>query len=346
MFSSRSAAWLFKIYKFGYIHRYSSSTKREFKEIKIKVPWGYIAGKWWEPYDLRPVVTIHGWQDNCQSFDRLIPLLNRNVGFLAIDLPGHGYSSKHPEGMLYHMANYLLVIKSLSKTFEWPNTSLMGHSLGAVTSYIYSMLYPSEVDYLICLDAVKPMVSKKQHQHYAAALEKFFKYNNFLTSGEPPSYTIEEIKKLVSTAHKHSILPENAKYIYERNIAPSEVNPGKFYFTRDPRLKTGSFSTYCQRDLVELAQLITMPIFIAKAKDSVYYEDKENFYEVIDVVKRSSSDFDFHYVSGSHHVHLNHPENVSDLINNFLRKNNVKDRSKGGITEDIIVNNEKRIEST
>ncbi|CAG9836769.1 unnamed protein product [Diabrotica balteata] len=250
--------------------------------------------------------------------------------------------------MLYHMANYLLVIKSLSKTFEWPNTSLMGHSLGAVTSYIYSMLYPSEVDYLICLDAAKPMVSKKQptsimRQHSKNSSNII----NFLTSGEPPSYTIEEIAKLVSTAHKHSILPENAKYIYERNIAPSEVNPGKFYFTRDPRLKTGSFSTYCQRDLVELAQLITMPIFIAKAKDSVYYEDKENFYEVMDVVKRSSSDFDFNYVSGSHHVHLNHPENVfPGLINNFLRKNSVKDRSKGGIIEDIIVNNEKRIEST
>lgn len=41
---------------------YVTTTKRDFKEISIKVPWGQIAGKWWHPYDLRPILSLHGWQ--------------------------------------------------------------------------------------------------------------------------------------------------------------------------------------------------------------------------------------------------------------------------------------------
>lgn len=38
------------------------STKRDFKEVSIRVPWGQISGKWWEPYDIRPIISLHGWQ--------------------------------------------------------------------------------------------------------------------------------------------------------------------------------------------------------------------------------------------------------------------------------------------
>lgn len=32
------------------------------EEIRIPVPWGHIAGKWWGPKNKRPVVAYHGWQ--------------------------------------------------------------------------------------------------------------------------------------------------------------------------------------------------------------------------------------------------------------------------------------------
>lgn len=36
--------------------------RRPCKEIKIPVPWGHIAGKWWGPEDKRPILALHGWQ--------------------------------------------------------------------------------------------------------------------------------------------------------------------------------------------------------------------------------------------------------------------------------------------
>lgn len=38
------------------------ATHVDFKEVTIKVPWGHIAGKWWGPTDVRPVLSMHGWQ--------------------------------------------------------------------------------------------------------------------------------------------------------------------------------------------------------------------------------------------------------------------------------------------
>lgn len=38
------------------------SNRMEYKEIKIPVPWGEIAGKWWGSQKQKPVLTLHGWQ--------------------------------------------------------------------------------------------------------------------------------------------------------------------------------------------------------------------------------------------------------------------------------------------
>lgn len=32
------------------------------EEVRIPVPWGHIAGKWWGPQNKRPILVMHGWQ--------------------------------------------------------------------------------------------------------------------------------------------------------------------------------------------------------------------------------------------------------------------------------------------
>lgn len=32
------------------------------REVRIKVPFGFIAGKWWGRKDLQPIILIHGYQ--------------------------------------------------------------------------------------------------------------------------------------------------------------------------------------------------------------------------------------------------------------------------------------------
>nr|CAH7721265.1 unnamed protein product [Callosobruchus chinensis] len=315
-----------------------SSYQRQFKEISIPVPWGHIAGKWWEPYDVRPILSLHGWQDNCGTFDRLIPMLDKNVGFLAVDHPGHGLSSRLPSGVYYHFSNYMITINFIRDFMNWDHISFLGHSLGGILSYTYSMLYPERVDLAICIDGAKPMIRINNIKYMAKALDLFHKYSEFADSPqEPPSYSIDEIKKRISMPNKNSVDLEYTHFLMERNIAPSKLHPGKYYFTRDPRLKLGELLSYSQDELIESANQMTSPICIIKAKGASYYEIKENFYTVLDVLKRTSIDCDFQYVEGTHHVHLNHPERVASIINSFIERHNVADRTTGGMVEKMIV---------
>jgi hypothetical protein len=47
------------------------------EEVKIKLPWGHVAGKWWGPKDVQPIVTLHGWQGIERSLN-----LQRHTNFI------------------------------------------------------------------------------------------------------------------------------------------------------------------------------------------------------------------------------------------------------------------------
>ena len=53
------------------------------EEIAIAVPWGIVAAKVFGDRSGPPVLCIHGWLDNCNSFDTLIPLLSKGNYQLA-----------------------------------------------------------------------------------------------------------------------------------------------------------------------------------------------------------------------------------------------------------------------
>lgn len=99
---------------------------------------------------------------------------------------------------------------------------------------------------------------------------------------------------------------------------------------------------FSQDELVNYAQFMTAPILIVKTKDGGYFENKQHFYDVMEVLKKTSIDYRFHYVEGTHHMHLNNPEDVTGLINDFIKSHNTGNRSIGGITDTIIVQNIKQ----
>jgi pimeloyl-ACP methyl ester carboxylesterase len=94
-----------------------------FTEMKIPVPFGYIAAKVWGSLNENSIRTIamHGYMDNAGTWDRLIPLLPDQFYIVAIDLPGHGFSSHVPYG-----ESECLILKQIPNSqqlfFQEPHT--------------------------------------------------------------------------------------------------------------------------------------------------------------------------------------------------------------------------------
>lgn len=263
------------------------------------------------------------------------------MSFLAIDFPGHGLSSRFPSGLYCFYTDYIGLVQYLKNYFKWHKVSLMGHSLGALISFLYAMLYPKSIDFLICIDASKPIISPNNVERMARIISRFCRLSKFEldASREPPSYSMEEIKQKIIAPHNNSIHYEYSHHLAERNIAPSTIHPGKYYFTRDPRLKAAGkdIMNWPQEDTLKDAKHMSCPIFIAKASQSPYYEVKDNFYQVLDVLKEASANLEYYKLEGTHHLHLNNPEELSTLLNAFIRKHNVEDRTAGGLTKQMIL---------
>ncbi|KAB5523487.1 hypothetical protein PHYPO_G00153120 [Pangasianodon hypophthalmus] len=88
-------------------HLATATMKHTVTEFRMPVPWGEMRGRAWGPDHGRPVLCLHGWSDNCGSFNTLIPLLPADWRCVAVDLPGHGFSSHRPAGIFYTFPAYI-----------------------------------------------------------------------------------------------------------------------------------------------------------------------------------------------------------------------------------------------
>ena len=105
----------------------------------------------------------------------------------------------------------------------------------------------------------------------------------------------------------------------KRNLSRSEKHPGKYYFTRDSRLKYGFGASFPHEVSLELAKRINMPYLFIKATNSPYYEKKAYHEEVVEILRQNPK-FEYHMVEATHHLHLTEPEKVSGIISDFITK--------------------------
>lgn len=115
------------------------------------------AAKLWGETGQTPVIALHGWLDNCASFDILALQLD-NAQILAIDLAGHGLSD-HRVGLVdYSIWSEIAAIYAIADQMCWSHFALMGHSRGAMMSFLAAGIYPTRISNLILIDSIVPTV--------------------------------------------------------------------------------------------------------------------------------------------------------------------------------------------
>ncbi|RLU17385.1 hypothetical protein DMN91_009620 [Ooceraea biroi] len=278
-----------------------------------------LPGKWWGSKSIQPIIALHGRQDNAGSFDTLIPLLPDDVSVLCLDMPGHGLSSHYPKSQFYYVYwDGIILLRKIIEYFKWNKVKLLGHSLGGAIGFLYAATYPNEVDFLISLDVVSPLVRnvEKIASLTGDYIDKFLKYD-LLMLDCVPCYEYDDMITIVENAYEGSITREAAEILMKRGMQPAHER-GKYYFSRDPRLKV-SFLGVLSLDLIlQFASQIRCPYLNIRAIPGQTIHG-ENYGKVLEKVEEGVRRFEYHEVEGTHHVHLNEPEKVAPIINRFLR---------------------------
>ncbi|KAH9493537.1 hypothetical protein DERF_014278 [Dermatophagoides farinae] len=344
-------------------------------DFEMSVPYGSIRGKIWhhnhqdEPaihkdtvrvlgtcitysfiYHLlllidSTIAALHGWQDNCGTFDRLIPLLPINLYIVAIDFPGHGLSSHLPAGCPYNDTMFVIELERIVQFLGWKDCAftILGHSMGAAIAMFYACLYPSSVRRIISLDMIKPLTfpANKLAMKTREGIEQFLLLESKISTTNgvnnqttittptnetpnstttPPLYDHQAaITKLIS-AHSvfGKITVEGAQILLKRGAKPSTIDPAKVYFTRDNRLKAILFQRLDNDSLAHYFEQLKCQLLIVKAQNGVRLDPDEISDRYIRLYREKCPKFDFVTIPGGHHVHLCSPENVHQTIIDFL----------------------------
>ncbi|EEB12407.1 valacyclovir hydrolase, putative [Pediculus humanus corporis] len=288
------------------------------QEIQIPVPWGHISGVWWGSKTKQPVLALHGWQDNAGTWDKLSPYLLPEISILAIDLPGHGLSSHYPPGQMYYLFwDGVYVVRRIVNYFKWQKVTILGHSLGGAIGFLYAGCFPNDIDKLISIDIVSPTILEPPYQVNKAGenIDKILKYEK-LTEDNIPCYDYEEMINIVENAYKGSVTRDSCKILMKRGMSPSPGGDG-YYFARDVRLKAAGLGFLSFELIMEFARNIKCFVLNIKGKPGMSFQKPQYYHTVLDELKKNTS-VEFHEVNGTHHLHLNNPERIKDIVKTFL----------------------------
>ncbi|XP_021919934.1 probable serine hydrolase isoform X2 [Zootermopsis nevadensis] len=299
----------------------SEMAKLQVQEVQIPVPWGHVAGKWWGDCSVQPLLGLHGWEDNANTFDTLAPLLSV-PSFLAVDLMGHGLSSFFPAIGAHHFIDAVILLRRIVDHFKWTKFSVVGHSYGSTVAFVYSALYPDDVDAYVSIDCARSLMLVQEENlldNIRNCLDRTLAIEKRLAS-DPPKYTYEELLELVYAGSRKSPTRDSCGVLLQRGIKESSQGERMYFLSRDPRLKPW-IGALTEDFILACAPRIKCRVLNIRGSVGFLHGDKreEVYLRTLDLMQRS----EFYDVDGSHHLHLNNPENVAPLINKFLRGSNL-----------------------
>lgn len=131
------------------------SVKRYFEVGNIS-----LFARCWGASDGIPVLALHGWLDNCASFDPLADALSKNCYVVALDLAGHGLSDHRGHLGAYNIWQDVAEVFSVADQLGWETFNLIGHSRGAMTAFLAAGTFAERINCLIMLEGIAPQIAE------------------------------------------------------------------------------------------------------------------------------------------------------------------------------------------
>ncbi|XP_058424198.1 serine hydrolase-like protein 2 [Diceros bicornis minor] len=301
-----------------------------FSELKLAVPWGHIAAKAWGPQQGHPVLCLHGWLDNANSFDQLIPLLPKDFHYIAMDFGGHGLSSHYSPGLPYYHQNFVSEIRRVVAALKWNRFSLLGHSFGGTVGGMFSCIFPEMVDKLILLDSSPFALDSNEMENMLIYKRRAIEHTLQVEASKKPSSVVSPEEMLRGFLKNNSHVSEECgKLLLQRGT--TRVATG-LVLNRDRRIAwpEHSFDFVSREFFAQSVKKLQARVLLIKAIQGFYDVRRENdtnkepLLFTVDTLKSVLKErFQYVEVPGNHYVHMNQPQQVASVISSFLQS---KDR--------------------
>ncbi len=272
--------------------------------------FSFAAQEWGDPKGL-PVIALHGWLDNSASFEPLASELS-SIRLIDIDLAGHGHSD-HRSGMAdYSLLQDVADVIAIVNALDLDQFALLGHSRGAMVSFILAAAYPNRVIASLMLDALTP-----PYQEDAQAPERLVRSINTIARKQTRSnvrYDTLEKAILARCQSEYPISQEAAEYIVKRGIKEDQHG---FFWSSDSKLFAPSLMALSRQQITAFADRIKAPMKLILASDGLNDRNSPSIYQsMIEFVDYLS--IPTLTISGGHFFHMEQAHDVAKYAERFF----------------------------
>lgn len=178
------------------------------------------------------IILLHGFAETSHMWNPLIPHL-KNHYVITLDLPGIGNSSI-PDHMNIILA--AIQIHDLIESLGVNMASVVGHDIGLMVAYAYTVLYREEVNKLVLMDAFIPGI-KGWEEIYNNPQFWHFRFSGptpeLLVKGREDVYFAYFWNKLAANPNR-SIPNADRKFYLETYSKPDKMRSAWRYFESFP----------------------------------------------------------------------------------------------------------------
>ena len=274
------------------------------------------------------VLCLHGWLDNAASFLPLLSCFEHN-NIIAIDWPGHGHSEHRSAGAHYHFFDYVYDLLELCEVNQWQQVDIIGHSMGGMIGTAFAAAFPEKVRSLTLIDALGFICAdeKKATQQLRSAMTARFKNHQAIAINKARTFSkATAVKARLSVS---DLAEENATLLVERALKQKTVALKTLGQDNSSEEVQEKLTQYCWRSDNRLRTLSPYRLTLGQAKQlmqdiqcpvKLIYASRglTMIPEYLPTAKKLIKNFSIVKLEGGHHIHMEQPNQVAKVIEQFL----------------------------
>ena len=275
--------------------------------LTLDVPGLTLAALAWGPPAGLKVLALHGWLDNAASFAPLAPLLP-DIRLVALDLPGHGLSDRRPAGVGYHFVDWVVDVAAAADALGWERFGLLGHSMGAGIASLVAGALPERVERVALIEGLGPFATSADEA--PLRLAKSIARRAQRERKRPRAHPTAEVASKRLQQVVPGLSPEAAALLVKRGV--QSLPDGSVTWRSDPRLRGLSPLRLSEEHVRSFLRRIACPAVLLRALEGYPFDMKTMSGRI------GCLDVRVEELAGAHHVHMDRPHAVADLLNPFF----------------------------
>lgn len=252
-----------------------------------------LSAKRWGREGGKPVIALHGWLDNCASFDYLAPLLE-GCDVVCLDGAGHARSDWRNHLGAYNIWQDIAELFAVADQLGWREFSVIGHSRGAMVAFLAAGTFPERISHLVMIEGACPRVAEAE----SAAANLAESIRLIKACMQRPRNIYGSFDKAVAARERGMFPLSHSDALVLARQGVESIDEG-FSWRYDPKLLAGSELKLNAQQVDSFYRRISTPCLLVMAAQGLLAND-----ELLAEWLQSKSEWSIVILPGGHHLHM------------------------------------------